>query len=652
VIVLILLGGYLSIRGYHSRDGDQAYRLPLLLHRQDPGLFAGDPFVRAFDAFNPHHGYLSLLDLASRPAGLSAGLFVLFAATFVVTCLGIERLARSTWPGSCGRVGWLAAVLVLATEAGNIGTNHLFEPVLLDRLMALALGWTALAAWVAGPSSHAWIAPPLLGLAAWIHPSLGLQLALLLGAALVVGVVLGGRAGITPGGAITGLILLGVGLIPATWGMAGQAGRLLAGRPVEEFRQLALYVQGPQHMVPHLWRMPQWLAWAGFPALAALSLVARPERVGCSASNPRVSEEFDLLPRSRVRLILLLAVGLSGLAVAWFLVEVVGLLRVTIFQPFRTATVARGLCLVLIARHVLRLWERGDLAGRLRAAILFAGLAGDWVMVVATAIELVSAAAERRAGDRTAAAALGIALAPGVAFLVRHDPQWGYVPLVGSLGLGLLVTLLGRGRPWPLDRGRCLRLVVLAWVMPGLALLAQVAPGTLPATAGRAATALTAHCRFGETPIDDIERLALWCRAHTPPAARFVGPPGPKAFRLWSRRELAFNRAASPYHAVGLADWAERFRAHVGFRGTAAEFARAYLADRQGLERRYAELDDPALASLARRQGATFVVAGADRGGSGPLCKLHQEGRSAVYAVVDGAAGGRLARRGNGPDPR
>src|SRR5215475_15555910 len=87
--LFLVLGLYLTLRGYHSRDGDQAYRLPLLLHRQDPALFADDPFVRAFDAFNPHRGYLTLLDVASRPLGLSAGLVGLFAATFLVTCLGL-----------------------------------------------------------------------------------------------------------------------------------------------------------------------------------------------------------------------------------------------------------------------------------------------------------------------------------------------------------------------------------------------------------------------------------------------------------------------------------------------------------------------------------------------------------------------------------
>src|SRR5262245_6042799 len=94
----LILGVSLSARGYHSRDNDQAYRLPLLLHRQAPALFADDPFVRGFDTFNPHRGYIALLDLASRPLGLSLGLFVLFVVTFAATCAGIDRLARAVWP--------------------------------------------------------------------------------------------------------------------------------------------------------------------------------------------------------------------------------------------------------------------------------------------------------------------------------------------------------------------------------------------------------------------------------------------------------------------------------------------------------------------------------------------------------------------------
>src|SRR5208337_3454875 len=91
----LILGLYLTLRGYHSLDGDQAYRLPLLLHQQDPTLYSADPYVRAFDAFNPHRGALHAIGLASRGIGLSAGLLLLFVSTFLATCLGVDRLARA-----------------------------------------------------------------------------------------------------------------------------------------------------------------------------------------------------------------------------------------------------------------------------------------------------------------------------------------------------------------------------------------------------------------------------------------------------------------------------------------------------------------------------------------------------------------------------
>src|SRR4051812_41420229 len=110
---LLISGLYLTLRGYHAFDGDQAYRLPLLLHQQDPALYAADPFVRAFDAFNPHRGYLALLDLASRPLGLAAGLAGLFALTLGATAIGIDRLARAAWPESGPKVGVVALGLIL-----------------------------------------------------------------------------------------------------------------------------------------------------------------------------------------------------------------------------------------------------------------------------------------------------------------------------------------------------------------------------------------------------------------------------------------------------------------------------------------------------------------------------------------------------------
>ena len=84
-VFLLVLGLFLTFRGYRSLEGDQAYRLPLLFHQQNPEAFKADPFVRAFEEFNPHRGSLAVLDLASRPFGLMSGLAGLFLATFALT---------------------------------------------------------------------------------------------------------------------------------------------------------------------------------------------------------------------------------------------------------------------------------------------------------------------------------------------------------------------------------------------------------------------------------------------------------------------------------------------------------------------------------------------------------------------------------------
>ena len=710
-IFFLFFGSYLSFHGYHSRDNDQAFRLPLLLHRQDPGVFADDPFVRAFDAFNPHRGYLGLLDAASRAVGLSAALAGLYVLTFVVTCFGIDRLGRAAWPEAGPRVGVVAVGLLLAAKAGNVGTNHLFEPILLERLLAMALGWLALAETVGDPRHGRWRAAGCLGIAGWIHPSLGLQLGLLLGGSWLAWACWGRTAGVSIRDVGWGLVATAVAMVPSLAFAGAQGSQLLKGLPPEELRLICAYVQSPQHMVPHLWRWSQWLAWGCYFVLAGLAL----------------GEWRGPWPPARRRLVLVLVVDLIGLAGAWVAVEVVGDLRTTLFQPFRMATVARGLALVLLAPRILRVWSRGGI-GRARVTVLVVGLVGDWTLIVATGMELAIAAAagafgrvgaragviamatdssdpgrvcetHQRTGGRwcvshtlldrrvevggprvprvprtepvpsqgraarvednpwhprahyfrvggrlpgrepggvprkeagVAAVAGGLALLAGLAFLARHDTESGHVRLLLALaGLGA-VTLARRGRPLAWTPRRARWVVMAAWVIPAAALLAPMSPH---------GDWLIRHCRFTAVPIDDSERLAVWCRDHTPPSARFVGPPGPKTFRLWSLRSVAFNRASSPYHAAGLADWAARYRDHVGFQGTTADFVRAYLADRQGLERRYDAMTDAERAALARRQGAGYVIAAppkdhaATRGPDCPLQLLHVEGRYAVYRV-------------------
>jgi hypothetical protein len=615
----LLLGLYLTCHGYHSRDGDQAFRLPLLLDRQGPSVYAHDPFVRAFDVFNPHRGYLALLEAGSRVLGLSLALFTGYVLTFGLTCRGLTRMGDATGGGP--PVGVVALVLFLLARAGNVGTNHLLEPELLDRLVGLALGWNALAVLVRQDEGAAWKVGPCIGLAAWVHPSLGLQLAALVGAGWVVLVAWNGDVGVGWRRGVLGLLVLAVSLMPAMTLQAGQGGALFRGMPVDEFVLLEAHVQSPQHLLPHLWRTPQWLAWSSYVVLAALALVR--------AGRP--------WPAARVRLAALLVLNLMGLAVAYVAVEIVREPRAILFQPFRMATVARGLALVAIGGRVADLARNHGAFGKTRAMLIAAGLTGDWTFVVVTAFEVVASVGPRWL-------AVGV-LAYGIWFLSRHDTESGHRIVLLALVLSAAWVAWSRRHVWSWTPRRVRWAVAACWGLPLSAWIAGTAPPSPPGRLAEVRAWLVARCRFTEMPIDDVERLAVWCRENTPTTAKFVGPPQPKTFRLWSRRALMFNRSGTPYHAAGIADWARRFQEHVGFEGTTREFATAYLRDRQALERGYQRMTDEQRADLAVRQGAEFVIANAPERMtvSRSLVPLHVEGRYAVYRVVQAT---RLARQG------
>ncbi len=360
-----------------------------------------------------------------------------------------------------------------------------------------------------------------------------------------------------------------------------------------------------------------------------------------------------------------MAIILGALAVAWYAIEVMHQARVTIFQPFRMATLARGIAIILIAGRLCTLWKSGAPFGRIRAILLATGFLGDWLLIVVTSAELTISAMEaiesRRAGSRLmhgfkVATYLAV-LAYGFNFLARHDTESGNRPLLAALIAGLAIELWSR---WPGQAkapGRRFRLryswaMAAAWLIPGAALLAAIVSLNHPSRRFPLLLGLVDRCRFIAVPVDDIERLALWCRDNTPPTARFIGPPGPKTFRLWSRRSVAFNRAASPYHAEGLTDWFARFQDHVNYHAPPAEFVHTYLANRHRFESRYEALSDAERAALAVRQGATYVLAAAPdqsvgsrvrdaspldllhvEGRYAPLDLLHVEGRYAVYRV-------------------
>ena len=121
---LVLLGLFLTFRGYRSREVDQAYRLPILLHQQDARLYADDPFVRAFDGSIPHRGYLALLDAVSRPLGLSAGA----GGPVRADVPGHRFWPRPPRLGGLGRSGRGDGLVAASLGAGRAGRERRDEP--------------------------------------------------------------------------------------------------------------------------------------------------------------------------------------------------------------------------------------------------------------------------------------------------------------------------------------------------------------------------------------------------------------------------------------------------------------------------------------------------------------------------------------------
>jgi hypothetical protein len=414
--------------------------------------------------------------------------------------------------------------------------------------------------------------------------------------------------------------------------------------------------------------MPQWLACGCYLVLAALASSdgTLSPRVELAELNEQKLRTSGWSPAT-CRLAVSLAVILASLAAAWYAIEGLHLVRVTVFQPFRMATVARGIALVFVAGRIASLWQSRGWLARLRAILLGVCVGGDWLMVVVTAAEVAVSAAGAVRSRLTLSPAWALLdaatffgmLGLGWNFLGHHDTESGHIPLLAAIGAGLLAGLVERWRRWdgaatpgwawtPYRRRAIL---ALSWAVPAASLLAAAVPLESAGARHPLVKGLIGRCRFTAVPADDFERLAQWCRDHTPASACFIGPPGPKTFRLWSQRNLAFNRSASPYHAAGLADWFARFMDHVGFHGEPARFVQSYLADRHGFEARYDRLSDTERAALARRQGAEYIVGSAPGSSKvtteqktsdkGEIELLHVEGRYAVYRVRPA----RLAQR-------
>lgn len=598
----IAVGLVISLGGYESRVVDQCYRLPIVARMIDSTLYPNDAFVRAFDAFNPHLGYAKLLIAGTRLIGISLTLFLLFAATLAVTLDSLWRIRARLWPSLPEWADWLLVAAFALCRTGNIGTNHLWEDHLLDRQIGYALLWLSLAEWLAGGRRRLLSTPFCVGLTAIVHPGLGL-----LTAALWAGV---GAASWIFGDAKRGdaaafLACLALAMIPWAVTYAPQSHLLKADVDSESFWRLATELQGPQHMRPVHWRASQWWAAAALAA-SGLTVAGLYRREADRTTAKRCAIWSGLI--------------VVGLSMAVPLIEFLNDINVAVAQPFRLATPLRGLCLIALLPHWVRLIRTGGFIGAARAVALLLALRGDRAFTLAAIVESATIVAELIAGRYGSAkirrympiGVFGLAAFCAMFWLSRHDTADGEILLAAgyATGAGLAVVAnranVSKRFEWSSATTiHARRLAAFAWAGP----IAAIIIGSFdPGGSTLAPRLLASKWRVYETPRTDMERLGLRARQVLPIDALVLAPPRDKGFRHWSRRSVVVNVAGSPYQASALKEWAERLRVVAGEPRDANDFAKDWPKNRVAWETHYEKASSETIAGWGERFGATAIV--------------------------------------------
>ncbi len=109
--------------------------------------------------------------------------------------------------------------------------------------------------------------------------------------------------------AFHGMIGLVLSVLPGLAVNFAPGSSLQGDMPADVFWLLSVELQSPQHMLPHLWRMPQWLAWGCYLVLATLALIGPPRssrRTDARLNSAELNSSRPW-PAARLRLVAVLA---------------------------------------------------------------------------------------------------------------------------------------------------------------------------------------------------------------------------------------------------------------------------------------------------------------------------------------------------------
>lgn len=612
--ILIATGVILTLGGYESRVIDQCYRLPILEKRLDPSSFPMDPFVDSFKDFNPHQVYVELISMGAKTVGLSLTLFLLHIVTVAFCISAIWRIRKSLWPELPEWSDWLLVSMFALLKAGNLGTNHLWEDHLLDRQIGFTLGWLALAEFLDSGTRKTWTIPILIGSMALIHPGLGvLTSTLWLGIFLIVFGI--GMVRLNTFAQFS--VSLIAAMIPWAVIYLPQASVMKLGVGKSEFWALATELQGPQHMRPIFWRESQWLS-AGILVVMAL------------VSVKLYRSKYNL--ESLKKIAIWSSLILFGLLLAVPLIEIFHVLDVALAQPFRLATPLRGVCLIALLPHLIRLIQRQTLIGMARALGLLFSMRSDWGFVVASTVELPMIATDFSIASVVSKTVrirfqwlLFLATGfYGIFWLMKHDPAESESLLIGGYITGFAIALVIRkiqtrfgwnASDFEFNQtpGRASRLVIYSWALPVIALICGFCD---PTGEFRLTRISSSKWRVAEIPISDSEKMGVWARWNIPEDAMVLIPPRDKSFRYWSRRSVVCNVAGSPYQAKSLKEWAIRLKKLAGKSDLSLmEFVRQWPEKRVEFEMGFERLSPDGWSALADEfEADTLMVPATEQG--------------------------------------
>ncbi|HEX7069563.1 MAG TPA: DUF6798 domain-containing protein, partial [Rhodothermales bacterium] len=327
--------------GYAYGAGDHDETLPLVLQRLDPSLYTGDWFVTGQSGeFGVRSAFVTTLATFAEVIPLWLVVALLHVATFVAVALAVHRLTRSFFGSEAAAFVTTIAALVL-TPQWTLGGNDLVHGILVPSTVGWSLALWSVAFHLSGRRVRAGL---FLGLATLFQALVGLQVIALVLAHVLV------RAGRPLRQRSSDFVTL---LLPFA---------LVAG-PL-----LAVLIHGQRAPVPER---------SAFPSLFYIMASFRAPHHYLPDSFPLVSwVKFGTLFVAGVAGVLLLRrrkelrhgdflfVGINVLAVflvlGYLFTEVVPVLRVTLFQPFKLTVLAKPVLLGGIVAAAIRTTRRGQ----------------------------------------------------------------------------------------------------------------------------------------------------------------------------------------------------------------------------------------------------------------------------------------------------